>query len=146
MTRSNELGESLEETIERGRTQRGLLVYSMVPDEELEVTIHGLSTENVQIEEDRVVRAALIDQRVGKLHVIHDTAANENWTGKDVCLGSSVLYLGDIKLARGGLLRGMIGLGQGVVVDLSAQHFTGEAPDYLMAEYLALSLQDQQIF
>ncbi len=146
MIRSNEWGESLEATIERSSAQRGLLVYSMVPDEELEVTISGVSRDGVQIEEDRIVRAALVEQRIGKLHVLEDTASGENWAGRDICLGSSVFSLGEIELVRGGLLRGMIGLGQRVVVDFSAAHFTGEDPTYLMAEYQALSLQDQRIF
>lgn len=146
MVRSNEWGETLDQTLERCKTQRGLLVYSMMPDEELEVTISGASRDGVQIEEDRIVRAVLVEQRIGKLHVIEDTATIEKWTDRDICLGSSVFSLGEIELVRGGLLRGMIGLGQGVVVDFSAQHFTGLEPTYLMAEYHTLSLQDQRIF
>lgn len=146
MIRPNEWGESLETTVERSSAQRGLLVYSLVPDEELEVTISGISRDGIQTEGDRVIRAALVEQRIGKLHVLEDTASDENWTGRDMCLGSSVFSLGGIELVRGGLFRGMIGLGQGVVVDFSATHFTVEEPTYLMAEYRALSLQDQRIF
>ncbi len=146
MSRSNEWGESLEKTIARGRGQRGLLVYSMMPNEELEVGITGLSRDGVQVEKNRIIRAALTEQRIGKLYVIEDTATGDNWVGRDICLGSSVVSLGEVELLRGGLLRGLIGLGQGVVVDFSAQHFVREEPNYLMAEYQTLSLQDQKIF
>lgn len=146
MIRSNEWGESLEATIIRSQAQGGLLVYSMLPDEKIEVGIGGVTRDGIQVEEDRIITAALVEQRTGKLHVLEDTASGENWTGKDICLGSSVFSLGEVELARGGLLRGMIGLGQGVVVDFTASHFTREEPTYLMAEYHALSLQDQRIF
>ncbi len=146
MIRSNEWGESLEATIIRSQAQGGLLVYSMIPDEKIEVGISGVTRDGIQVEEDRIIIAALVEQRIGKLRVLEDTASGENWAGKDICLGSSVFSLGEIELARGGLLRGLIGVGQGVVVDFTASHFTREEPTYLMAEYHTLSLQDQRIF
>jgi len=41
MSRSNEWNESLKATIKRSRMQKGLLVYSMVAGEEIEVGISG---------------------------------------------------------------------------------------------------------
>ncbi len=146
MSRSNEWGESLEKTIERSQAQGGLLVYSMMPDEEIEVTIAGLTEGDIRVEEDRTVKAVLIEQRTGKLRVTEDTAAGDNWAGREICLGSSVFSIGEIELVRGGLLRGLIARNQGVVVDLAAQHFEGREPNYLMAKYQSLSLEGQDIF
>jgi len=146
MTRRNEWNETLEQTIERSHSQGGLLVYSMVPGEEIEVMINGETNDGMHVEESRLVRATCIEPKIGGLEVTTDTATRENWAGKHICLGSYAFSLGNIAFSRAGLLRGMINLNNGVVIDLSAQHFTGEPPTYLMAEYQTLSLQDQRIF
>ena len=146
MTRRNEWNETLEQTIEHGQAQRGLLVYSLMPDEEIGVTINGESRDGIQIEDDRVLQARCLDSRIGKLLVTEDTAFRENWAGREICLGSYVFSLGSMELARGGLLRGMIALGQGVAVDFTAQHFATAPPNYLLAEYRALDLQGHRIF
>lgn len=146
MTRRNEWNETLEQTIERSQALGGLLVYSMMPGEEIEVMINGESNDGMHVEESRLVRATCIEPKIGGLEVTADSATRENWTGKHICLGSYAFSLGGIVFSRAGLLRGMINMNNGVVVDFSAQHFNGEPPTYLMAEYQTLSLQDQRIF
>jgi hypothetical protein len=147
MTRSNEWGESLEQTVERSRIQNGLLVYSMVAGETIRVGINGTSPEGVVLEPSRSITARATGQHGGVLEVLDDTAPEDSWRDRMICLGSFAYKLGNLEFIRGGLLRGMIANGAGVVVDLNGQHFVGDTePNFLKAEYETLILEDQVIF
>jgi hypothetical protein len=146
MQRSNEWGESLDQTIARSRAQQSLLAYSMVEGEQIEVGFQGRTPEGIQLEEKRLLVARSLGLSTGALEVIEDTAEFENWAGRTLCLGSYAFQALGVEFTRPGLLRGLIGLRQGVVIDLSAQHFVGQAPDYLLAEYDSLTLEDETIF
>lgn len=147
MTRSNEWGESLEETIERSRRQEGLLVYSMIPGEEIEVGISGHVADGVEVGESRIVRARSLGLPTGALDILEDTVEDPTWKNRVICLGSFVYNVANVEFDRAGLLRGFIGCDRGVVVDLSAQHFVGQIkPEYLLAQYKTLDLEGQKIF
>lgn len=147
MSRPNEWGESLAETIERSRDQRGLLAYSMVEGEEIQIGIQGYSPEGVmEVEVSRLVVARALGRTDGALEVIDDTNAEDSWRNRTICLGSYSFSANGIEFKEPGLLRGFIGQNQGVVVDLSAQHFVGEPPSFLLAEYASLSLETESIF
>ena len=147
MSRSNEWNESLEETIERSHRQNGLLVYSMVCGEEIEVGISGHIADGVEVGESRIIRARSLGLPTGALDVLEDTSEDPNWKNRVICLGSFAYNVANIEFARAGLLRGFIGFNQGVVVDLTAQHFVGQTkPEYLLAQYKTLDLEGQKIF
>lgn len=147
MARSNEWRETLEQTIERSRMQNGLLVYSLVAGETIRVGINGTSPEGVVLEPSRTITARATVQHGGVLEVLEDTASDDSWRDRMICLGSFAYKLGDLEFTRGGLLRGMIANSAGVVVDLGAQHFVGDTePNFLMAEYEALQLEGEIIF
>ena len=141
------MGESLEQTIERSREQRGLLAYSMVEGEQIEVGISGHVAEGVEVGESRIIVARSLGLPTGALEVIQDTVnGGDSWLNRRVCLGSLTFGLGQAGFLRGGLLRGFIGYDQAVAVDLTAQHF--EAGDYecLPAQYKTLDLEGHHIF
>lgn len=148
MSRSNEWGETLDQTVERSRLQKGLLVYSMVAGEEIEIGISGHVAEGIEVTESRIVRARSLGQPTGALDILDDTAKDENWRNKAICLGSFAYNVGIIEFERAGLLRGFIGLHQGVVVDQAARHFfeLDAQVEYLPAQYLSLSLEGLEIF
>lgn len=147
MSRPNEWGESLAETIERSRAQRGLLAYSMVEGEEIQMGIQGYSPEGVmEGEVSRFVVARALGRADGALEIIDDTNAEDNWRDRTICLGSYSFSANGIEFTSPGVLKGFIGHHQGVVVDLSARHFDGEPPSLLLAEYASLSLESQSIF
>ena len=147
MPRSNEWGETLEKTIIRSRAQLGLLVYSMVDGEVIEVGINGNSPDGVALDQSRIITARSQGLQTGALEVIEDTSEADDWTHKVICLGSYAFGFSGIEIARARLMRGFIAHNAGVVVDLSAEHFVGASPpSYLMAEYSTLSLEGERIF
>ncbi len=147
MSRRNEWNETLDETITRSRAQGGLLVYSMAPEEVIEVGISGRTPEGIDIEQSRNITARALGIKNGALEILDDTAEIDNCRGKVICLGSYAFNIAGVQFSSPGLLRGFIAFENGVVVDQSASHFTGEIPPtYLMAEYSDLILEDQVIF
>lgn len=146
MSRINEWGESLEETIKRSRTQSGLLVYSMVEGEEIEISTQSHTPEGVQLEAARTLSARALGTATGAVEIIDDSNTEDSWLNRVVCLGSYSFSANGIEFTEAGILRGFIGHNQGVVVDLSARHFIGNDPTVLLAEYASLSLEGQQIF
>ncbi len=97
--------------------------------------------------ESRIVRARSLGLPTGALDVLEDTAEGSNWENRVICLGSFAYNVANVEFTRAGLLRGFIGFNQGVVVDLTAEHFTGQTtPEYLPAQYKTLSLDGQKIF
>lgn len=147
MSRSNEWGESLERTISRSRDQNGLLVYSLVEGEQMTIGINGRTPEGIDLEQSRTIIARSLGTREGKLEITADTAEMDNWNGRVVCLGSYAFSFATVQFNRAGLLRGFVGAHCGVVVDFSAEHFSGEtAPTSFMAEYNSLALEGQLVF
>lgn len=147
MTRSNEWGESLQQTIYRSKAQRGLLVYSMVAGEEITVGISGHIAGDIEVDESRIIKALSVGTSAGALEVIEDTAETDNWQGRVICLGSFAYNISNVDFSSPGLLRGFIGADQGVAVDLSGEHFTGSSdPGYMLAQYKTLDLEGQPIF
>lgn len=146
--RKNSSGETLEQTVEKSIRQRGLFTYDLVPEESIEVSFSGV-IEGVEVVEERIIRARCIDPRIGSLEVLEDSAElDESWSGRIVCLGSYASAIANITFEKAGLLRGVVGLNQGVVVDLAGRHFNhpDSVVEYKMAEYETLFLQEQRIF
>jgi hypothetical protein len=147
MIRSNEWGESLEATVKRSRLQGSLLVYSMVEGEEITIGMSGQVANGVEATESRVIRARSLGLSSGAIEVLDDSDRELNWRNRIICLGSFAYNLGNVEFQRAGLLRGYIGHDKGVVVDLSAQHFTEQLPpEFLLAQYKTLALEGQKIF
>lgn len=149
MSRSNEIGESLEQTIDRARRTKAILTYWLNEGEALKVAISGVTPEGTQLEQNRFVTARVLGLKTGALEVIEDTAEVDSWQSKTICLGSYAFSLanGSVEFSSPGLLRGYIGANQGVIVDLSGEHFFGETPPVnLMAEYESAWIEDEVIF
>ncbi len=145
--RSNEWNETLEQTIARSTAQAGLLAYSLVAGEVIEIDISGESLEGVVLDQSRRVTARAIGTRAGSLEVLEDSAREGNWQGLTVCFGSYAFSLAGMQFSSPGLLRGFIGHRQGVMVDLTGEHFVGATPPtQLMAEYETLHLEGRRIF
>ncbi len=147
MARKNEWGDSLEKTIIKSRAQGGLLVYSMVEGEIVEVGINGSSPEGVNLDESRIITARFLGSNNGALEVVEDTSIRDSWVERKICLGSYIFKFSSVESRRPALLRGYIAHNAGVVVDMNADHFEGNTrPDQLMAEYSTLSLEHERIF
>ena len=147
MPRSNEWGESLDQTITRSRVQKGLLAYSLCEGEVIQAAISGKTPDAIKLEEDRTITARALGTRVGALEIIEDTATEDSWKNRTICLGSYAFSTAGIGFHTPGLLRGMINQNAGVVVDFSVEHFVGnQPPSYLLAEYETLHLEGVLIF
>ena len=120
----------------------------MVADEEIEVGISGHITEGIEVAESRIIRARSLGLPTGALEILSDTAEDGNWRNRIICLGSFAYNLGAIEFERAGILRGLIGFNQGVVVDLSARHFfeRGAQVEFVPAQYKTLTLEGEKIF